>query len=132
MSRLEETHDPGGRRYILDDEPLHAGAQLEVHLERGWLPVRFELDAQQFPVFYLRLGNGDQVPLRLPDDADLRLLVERPARSESDVRKLRQLVTQLAEMLTYPDDYDRNEQQDAARLARSVLMATAPRLPEEA
>ncbi|EYB66429.1 hypothetical protein DEIPH_ctg139orf0160 [Deinococcus phoenicis] len=133
MARLEEVHDDGGRRYYLGGQPISCGQVLEVSLEQGWLPVRFEMDAQQYGVFYLRLGSGwdNQVSLRLPDTAELRWPPGEAQREETLVRKLRRTVEELAEMVSHPEEYSDDERELALLHARGVLRATAPRLPEE-
>lgn len=94
MARLIEDHDSGGRRYYLEDRPIACGTELEVYLRGGWLPMRFEMDGQQFPVFYLNLGNcWDQVSMRLPDTAELRWPPKDEHPEETQVRKLRRVVT---------------------------------------
>jgi len=132
MARLIEDHDDGGRRYYLEDRPIHCGTLLEVYLQGGWLTVRFEMDAQQFPVYSLRLGEGwDQVSMRLPDTAELRWPLRDEHPEETQLRKLRRVVEELADILTSPGSYYDHERERAIYGARLVLRATAPRFPEE-
>lgn len=46
--------DGGGARYILNDEPIHAGSGLFLLTNAGWLPGRFE---------YTRTEGGEMVAL---------------------------------------------------------------------
>lgn len=135
MARLEEAHDSGGRRYYLEGRPIECGTRLEVSLNGGWLPVRFEMDLQQFPVFYLRLSEGrgldSQVEFRLPDTAELRWPLQQDAPEDTQMRKLRRVVEDLAEIVHAPEDYTEDERDLAVLRARAVLRATAPRLLEE-
>lgn len=133
MARLEEGYDSGGRRYFLDGQPVECGRLLEVSLEAGWLGVRFGMDSQQYALFYLRLGSGqkDQFALRLPDTAELRWPLEEEHPQETQLRKLRRVVEELADMVKSPVDYYDYERASAVHHAQSVLRATAPRIPEE-
>ncbi|MBZ9715934.1 DUF5348 domain-containing protein [Deinococcus multiflagellatus] len=133
MARLDETHDDGGRRYSLAGQPLSCGDLLEVQLRDGWLPVRFEMDAQGYAVFYLPLSEGrgleSQVELRLPDFADLRWPQE-DVHANIQVAKLRGLVEALTDLVQRPDDASDEERAQAAAEARALLRETAPRVLE--
>lgn len=130
MSRLIEDHDDGGQRYYLEDRLIQCGTELEVYLRGGWPPVRFEMDGQQFPVFSLNLGRGyDQVSMRLPDTTELRWPLKDEHPEETQVRKLKRVVEELADIPASPSSYYDYEREGAVHRARLVLQATAPRVP---
>lgn len=82
-------------------------------MKGGWLPVRFEMNLQQFPVFYLRLSEGrgseSQVEFRLPDLAELRWPLRQDAPDNTQGRKLRRVAQDLAEIVQAPEDYTEDE-----------------------
>lgn len=72
MGRLIEGEDAGGPRWFLDNEPVHCGTPLEIHLADRWQLGRFETGDLGAYLCLKLADTQEELLARVPATAELR------------------------------------------------------------